>query len=599
MTRLRSFRPVTARSHTPPYKIHRYFARRPWNLFDELIQHYAAPGDIILDPFCGGGVTPYEAIKNKVQIVACDVNPLATFVVSNMFHRGDMQSLEVAFKELLTYARSITKESFTATCPSCESNDQARWYELAHTVVCDACDSPITLVDEHKIRNGVYRCPNSQCWNAKKGVTVARVKRSEPVYLSLRGTCGTCKQPYTIAVDQKLLDRNKRHLARLRKLVKTTGAALPDELIPLEWDRQREDLLHEKGFDHFQDLFTEKNLLVNYLVLAKIKEYEADTDMYALLRFVFSDSLRDTNIMTFTSASWQGGAPSSWAKHAYWLPPQFCEVNVARALERSFASIKKSITYNNDTGVQVDFATDYKELQNGKNLLLKTGTLADLRLPDRSIDVIITDPPYGSNVQYLELSHFWHMWNRDMYDQAKLSYPREAVVTRKQNFRGAKSYQIYEDNLYAVFAECTRVLKPGGAIVMTFNNKDIKAWLALLISVFRAGFHFEPGGITFQDGVANYKHTAHTRAARSPYGDFIYEFIKDTGRLYPDARHIDRQQLAEHILSRIQAAVSKYQDGANRSEILIELFNDIVPEIEQFVRCFADDRQATAHDLYA
>ena len=45
---------VVAKPHTPVYKMHRCFARRPWSVFRELIQHYSNPGSVILDPFCGG-----------------------------------------------------------------------------------------------------------------------------------------------------------------------------------------------------------------------------------------------------------------------------------------------------------------------------------------------------------------------------------------------------------------------------------------------------------------------------------------------------------------------------------------------------------------
>ena len=48
---------VKAEPHTPVYKMHRYFARRPHNVFRHLIEHYTDEGDVILDPFCGGGVT--------------------------------------------------------------------------------------------------------------------------------------------------------------------------------------------------------------------------------------------------------------------------------------------------------------------------------------------------------------------------------------------------------------------------------------------------------------------------------------------------------------------------------------------------------------
>src|SRR5690554_3388385 len=37
---------VKAKRHTPQYTMHKYFARRPYNVFNNLISHYSNEGDI-------------------------------------------------------------------------------------------------------------------------------------------------------------------------------------------------------------------------------------------------------------------------------------------------------------------------------------------------------------------------------------------------------------------------------------------------------------------------------------------------------------------------------------------------------------------------
>ncbi|MFZ1720559.1 MAG: DNA methyltransferase [Candidatus Moraniibacteriota bacterium] len=576
---------VKARTHTPPYKIHRYFARRPWNLFESLIDHHSAEGSIILDPFCGGGVTPYEGIKTGRKVVACDINPLSNFIVQNMFHSDFSYALQKAYEDILKYLANITRDSFEVGCPHCKKKSEVAWYELAHTTMCNICESPITLLEKNKIRNGIYKCSNLKCWGRKTGVSVARVRRDEPVYLSAHGKCLECNEKFSINVNGSLLDINRAHTSKLKRTSKKKGVELPQEIIPLEWDRQKEDVLYEKGIVTFQDLFTKKNLSINYLLLEKIKEYRKNKEVYSILRFVFSDSLRDTNIMTFTNGTWQNGTPSSWAKHAYWIPSQFCEVNPLTSFRKSFENIKKCIEFNASIGIKAKRAKRIQDFKGSANLYIHTGVLKDMALPAKSVDAVITDPPYGSNVQYLELSHFWYMWNKDVYERNQIDTSLEAVVNRKKNIKNAKGYKTYEDSLYDVFSESHRVLKNGGHIVMTFNNKDLKAWLALLISLFRSGFHFEVGGITFQDGVSNYKHTAHTKAAGSPYGDFVYEFVKDTPSQTNSLTQFDRDQLVEYIKKEIDTAIRSYnKNKTDRNAILVGLFNKIVPEIESFVR---------------
>lgn len=71
---------IEAKQHSPVYLMHRYFARRPHNVFSELIKHYTEEGNIILDPFCGGGVTVVEGLMLKRKVIGIDINPLATFI---------------------------------------------------------------------------------------------------------------------------------------------------------------------------------------------------------------------------------------------------------------------------------------------------------------------------------------------------------------------------------------------------------------------------------------------------------------------------------------------------------------------------------------
>ena len=120
------------------------------------------------------------------------------------------------------------------------------------------------------------------------------------------------------------------------KLASKINTRFLDKQIPLDWDRQSEDLLSEKGFLKFKDLFTKKNFLINILLFKKINEYKKHPEIHQILRFVFSNSLRDTNIMSFATVGWQNGTPNTWAKHAYWTPAEFCEVNPYIAFSNSY-----------------------------------------------------------------------------------------------------------------------------------------------------------------------------------------------------------------------------------------------------------------------
>ena len=86
---------MKSEAHTPVYKMHKYFARRPQNVFRELAENYSKPGDTVLDVFCGGGVTLFEGTSIGRKVIANDINPLATFV-------SDMEVTQVDKKTYLT-----------------------------------------------------------------------------------------------------------------------------------------------------------------------------------------------------------------------------------------------------------------------------------------------------------------------------------------------------------------------------------------------------------------------------------------------------------------------------------------------------------------
>jgi len=91
---------VVAKPHTPVYKMHRYFARRPWSVFRALIEHYSNPGSIVLDPFCGGGVTVVEGLRLGRKVIGVDINPLATFITRCEVLTCKLDELEKEFKRI-------------------------------------------------------------------------------------------------------------------------------------------------------------------------------------------------------------------------------------------------------------------------------------------------------------------------------------------------------------------------------------------------------------------------------------------------------------------------------------------------------------------
>src|SRR5690349_19610251 len=72
--------PTTSSGHTAIYKMHKYFARRPHNVFRALIEQHVQPGGVVLDCFAGGGVTLVEGLTVGRRVISVDVNPIASLI---------------------------------------------------------------------------------------------------------------------------------------------------------------------------------------------------------------------------------------------------------------------------------------------------------------------------------------------------------------------------------------------------------------------------------------------------------------------------------------------------------------------------------------
>lgn len=590
---LQIIKPIRAKSHTPPYKIHKYFARRPWNVFDQMIEAVSEEGELILDPFCGGGVSVYEGYKLNRSVIGFDVNPLSGFIVENMVKCPNIiEELESAVVECEVFIDALYGEYDIQEINS--KQYLIDWYELTYVVECNFCHSENLLSNEFKISNGKYLCQNRKCQSNKEiphGFHAKDCQRLRIKYLFQVSKSGQKK--YVSQVELLNNKKIEKHIVFLRNKAKSLEINLSKTKIPKAWDRQFEDQLEKKGIIYFEDLFTERNYYINKLLLWKIKSYSKRLSQhnYSLLRLIFSNVLKESNIMSFTNDTWQGGKPTTWSKHAYWLPSQFCEVNIKSVFRNSVKRIFSSLEYNKIVlreNPKVSFVEDSQDF----NIKLLMKSIEDCSLNSNSIDAIVTDPPYGSNVQYLELSHFWYVWNNDMY-HGQPAFQAEAISNRKK-FSGSKTMKTYEDNLYKVFKESFRVLKKDRYMTLTFNNKDISAWLALLISIFRSGFTFVPNGLVFQDGVENYKNTSHTKAAGSPFGDFIYVFTKNVD--WCEKKNFDSENDFTEFIDRMFKSHLNTESTIDKNEIKREMFLDVIPYIQNFV--FYSIDQLDSHGLY-
>ena len=82
------------------YGVHGYFTKQSWDIVQTYIKNFTQPGDIVLDPFGGSGVTAIEALVTKRRGINVDINPMAIFIVDALTEIVDQQKIVAAFDEI-------------------------------------------------------------------------------------------------------------------------------------------------------------------------------------------------------------------------------------------------------------------------------------------------------------------------------------------------------------------------------------------------------------------------------------------------------------------------------------------------------------------
>jgi SAM-dependent methyltransferase len=489
---------LEAKPHTAVYRMHKYFARRPWNVFSSLVAQYSSEGEIVLDPFFGGGATIVEALKLRRKAVGADVNPVAKYVTSMECAPANLLQLASSFDELRARVEGELQSLYRTRCSKCGSDAVADWLEW------DEKTKRVLLVK--------LDCPH----------------------------CGSIEKRADKG-DQTLAQEIEQDFGRR---VKRWGLWFPHTRIPRG---DKTDSLLARRLVSFDEIFTRRNLLALAILRKEILKAKSKAARELLL-FVFSSCLKWGSRQSHL----RGRIVEGWAMHAYWIYPKSLEMNVWKVFKRRYQAVFRGKEYSNEQiGPYCRFTDDFAELVRGDaTCFLLNRDAADLPIPDGTVDVVITDPPYGGNVNYAELSDFWYVW---LSNGRTMDKKGEAVINRTQE----KSIEEYQRHLELVFKECYRVLKHGSYFVSTFNSKDSRIVASFILAASVAGFTLLPDGVRYQAPIRPYATTFHAMQIGAFVGDFIFTFRKDSSQL--------KLSFDEAEWRRIQAGISRLVDEGVRS----------------------------------
>lgn len=274
------------------------------------------------------------------------------------------------------------------------------------------------------------------------------------------------------------------------------------------------------GFTHWWTMFNPRQLLVHtQLLKAIVNVGNYDWQVREFVLGAFQQYLRNQSLFTLWNVQGDKLEPQ-FANNNYHPKSTVVENCVFPALGRgNWASSSEGIVEGRDWAIKPWEAVSIEALTrrdpvlaeqlSGKsekvfpgdpvlNVAVHQGSSTDLaQLETGSLDLVITDPPFGGLLHYSELADFFYVWLRLVL---KGKYPAifgaeytpkslEAVANRAREPEDPDGF--YQRLLTQCWREAHRLLKPSGILAFTFHHSEDEPWVAVLESLFDAGYYLE------------------------------------------------------------------------------------------------------------
>jgi adenine-specific DNA methylase len=117
-------------------------------------------------------------------------------------------------------------------------------------------------------------------------------------------------------------------------------------------------------------------------------------------------------------------------------------------------------------------------------------------LPEESVDVIFTDPPYANQIPYAHLYDFFYGWLRlglrerlpQGFTAVETEKARELTENRAVSDGGVHDREWYEARMKEAFSQMKRIIREDGVGSVVFAHKETDRWEALVAALIDSGW---------------------------------------------------------------------------------------------------------------
>lgn len=464
---------IAAGKNTYVYDAHTYHTKVPPQGIELLIDYYTRPGDVVLDPFCGSGMTGVAATQKNRKALLSDLSPAAAFIAYNVNTPIDPSRYLNAVHSLLASSSSLEHSLYDTQCRDCGKRVPSLYVVWSYGMLCSHCEKEFVLWDvarderprvrDSKIKKEFF-CPH--CGKPLKKRNLQRTRR-HPVSIGYRCCQGGLKEA-TYPPD----DHDRALLQKIQADGVPQGLWYPTAAFP-DGVNTRQPIA--AGIDTVDKAYTPRALWA-MAHLWKLASEWPDEEVRPKLLFTLTSLYQ--RVTVFSEFRFWGGSGNT---ANFNVPAIMNEQNVFRAFSRKANTIH---WYFNSV------STQRRQVQVSTQSALHLS-----QLPDESVDYVFTDPPFGSNINYSEMNFLWESWLGTYTDATE-----EAIVNPVQG----KGLNDYQRLLTGAFGEIRRVLKQNGWLTVVFHNSSDKVWAALQNAIRGAGFAVE-GTQTFDKEHGTFK----------------------------------------------------------------------------------------------